>query len=301
MSAIVDEADAVSPRFNRAFYEYAQCRGFLVDPAMVASPTQKPRVERQVPYVRGNFFAGESFVDRDDAQHRVEAWCRVTAGLRVHGTTCKRPAEVFAAEEAPALLPAPESPYAVPLYAQSKVHRDHCIEVGRALYSVPGNLIGQHVDVRADAELVRISHRGVVVKVHPRKPRGGSSIDAADLPEEKTAYAMRDVESLRHRGAAYGQAIGAYVDALLDHPLPWTRMRAVYRLLGLVKRYGAQAVEAACGTAMEAEAVDVGLISRMCERGLAEAPQPRLPGFSKLLKGRFARDASEFATRRSAR
>jgi hypothetical protein len=25
---------------------------------------------------------------------------------------------------------------------------------------------------------------------------------------------------------------------VLDHDLPWTKMRQVYRLLGLVKRYG---------------------------------------------------------------
>ena len=44
-----------------------------------------------------------------------------------------------------------------------KVHRDHHLEVGKALYSVPGNLIGQHVEVRADRSLVRIFSRGQLV------------------------------------------------------------------------------------------------------------------------------------------
>jgi hypothetical protein len=48
---------------------------------------------------------------------------------------------------------------------------------------------------------------------------------------------------------------------LLDTPLPWTRMRAVYRLLGLVNKWGADRVEDACRRALEAEAVDVGLAS----------------------------------------
>ena len=34
-----------------------------------------------------------------------------------------------------------------------------------------------------------------------------------------------------------GDAIGRYATALLDIPLPWTRMRHVYALLGLVKRW----------------------------------------------------------------
>jgi hypothetical protein len=45
--------------------------------------------------------------------------------------------------------------------------------VAKALYSVPGNLIGARVEVRADRELVRVFHRGQVVKVHPRTRPGG--------------------------------------------------------------------------------------------------------------------------------
>ncbi len=82
------------------------------------------------------------------------------SGHRVHRTTRRRPAEVFAAEEAPRLLTAPVFGYEIPVYATAKVHRDHHIEVARSLYSIPGNLIGKHVDVRADSRLVRVWHRG---------------------------------------------------------------------------------------------------------------------------------------------
>lgn len=125
LKAIVTEADDVDPRFNDAFLEYAQSRGFVIDPARVRSPKDKPRVERQVQYVRGSFFAGEDFLDLADAQRRAETWCSTTAGLRTHGTTQHRPAEVFRLEEAPLLLPAPTDPYDLPLYANPKVHRDH--------------------------------------------------------------------------------------------------------------------------------------------------------------------------------
>ena len=46
MKAIVDRSDPLAPRFNQAFIEYAQTRGFVVDPARVRTPTDKPRVER---------------------------------------------------------------------------------------------------------------------------------------------------------------------------------------------------------------------------------------------------------------
>ncbi|HET6954561.1 MAG TPA: DDE-type integrase/transposase/recombinase, partial [Acidimicrobiales bacterium] len=98
LSAVVDGADALEPRFNQAFVEYAQARGLVIDPARVRSPQDKPRVERQVQFVRGSFFAGEEFIDLGDAQRRGEAWCRERAGRRIHGTTQQRPAEVFALE-----------------------------------------------------------------------------------------------------------------------------------------------------------------------------------------------------------
>jgi transposase len=295
LKAVVDRSDPLEPRLNQAFVEYAQRRGFLIDPARVRSPQDKPRVERTVPFVRQSFFAGETFIDLADAQRRVEQWCRQRAGMRVHGTIQARPAEVFRIEEQPVLAPAPTDVYDLPVYATAKVHRDHHIEVAKALYSIPGNLIDHHVDVRADRTLVRVFHRGVLVKVHPRQQPGGRTTDPEDLPSEKTAYALRDLEHLRRMAQSHGKAVGVYATALLDTPLPWTRMRSVYALLGLVKKWGPDRVEAACAKALEAEAVNVGLIGRILERGTeaTAAHPPAVPG--TVVPGRFERDAEHFA------
>jgi hypothetical protein len=298
LKAIVDRADALQPRLNQAFVEYAQSRGFVVDPARVRSPQDKPRVERVVPFVRQSFFAGETFVDLTDAQRRAEDWCRERAGMRIHGTIQARPADVFRVEELPVLHAAPTSLYDVPIYAMAKVHRDHHIEVAKALYSVPGNLIGARVDVRADRTLVRIFHRNQLVKVHPRQQPGHRSTDPGDLPSHKTVYALRDLDQLQRIAAGHGQAIGAYAAALLDIPLPWTRMRHVYALLGLVKKWGASRVEAACASALDHEVVNIGLIRRMLERGTERTTiQPALPG--TVIAGRFARDPDHFAISRA--
>lgn len=299
LSAVVDGADAIEPRFNQAFVEYAQARGFMIDPARVRSPQDKPRVERQVQFVRGSFFAGEDFIDLADAQRRAEQWCRERAGRRIHGTTQLRPAEVFAAEEQPRLLPAPTTVYDVPVYATAKVHRDHHIEVARALYSIPGNLIGQRVEVRADRMLVRVFQRGQLVKIHPRQQPGRRSTDPDDLPSHKTVYAMRDLDRLRRMAADHGPAIGAYAAALLDTPLPWTRMRQVYALLGLVKKWGAERVNAACASALEHEAINVGLIGRMLDRGTENTKTPPLSS-GVVSSSRFARDREHFAVTRTS-
>ena len=53
----------------------------------------------------------------------------------------------------------------------AKVHPDHHIACQYALYSVPSATCppGQKVEVRLGSKLVRIYHRGRLIKVHPRR------------------------------------------------------------------------------------------------------------------------------------
>jgi transposase len=290
-SAIVAAADAVNPRFTAGWLDYAQHCGFATDAARVRSPKDKPRVERAVQYVRGNFFAGERFTGLTDAQARAEAWCRDVAGARIHGTIQARPAEVFAEQEAGALLPL-SLPYDVPVFTKVKVHRDFHVEVGRALYSAPKEYLGCHLDARADSALVKLYCRGQLVKAHPRQQPGRRMTDPADLPAEKTAYAMRDVASLAKTARRHGDAIGVYAERLLDTDLPWTKMRQVYRLLGLVRRYGPGPVDAACTRALEVDVVNVTKISSMLEKATENTPPPPRPAVAAT--ARFARDPAEY-------
>jgi hypothetical protein len=86
---------------------------------------------------------------------------------------------------------------------------------------------------------------------------------------------------------------------VLDHPLPWTKMHQVYRLLGLVRRHGAGAVDDACRRALDAEVIDVGLIDPMLTRDLDYAGEqlPLIPA-PPPKASRFVRAATDFAVRK---
>ena len=309
LTPVVAKADAINPRFSHGWLDYAQHVGFGTDPARVRSPQDKPRVERVVQYVRGNFWAGESFVDLADAQARAESWCAHRAGMRVHGTTQRRPAEMFAELEAGCLLPVPAA-YDQPIFTRVKVHRDFHVEVAKALYSVPEAHLGRYLDARADSELVKLyatggpagAGGGRLVKTHPRQPPGGRSTDPGDLPEHKAGYAMRDLTRLIAICAGHGPSIGIYAERLLDDPLPWTRMRSVYRLQGLVTRYGPDPVETACSRALDLDVVSVSKIAAMLAKA-TEQQQPMLPAAAgtghNTQGGRFARDPGEYAHSRT--
>jgi hypothetical protein len=195
---------------------------------------------------------------------------------------------VFAAEEQPCLLAAPQLPYDLPVYARPKVARDHHVEVAKALYSVPGHLIGHRIDARADAQLVKLFWRGALIKVHPRQPAGGRSTDPADLPERRARYALRDIGYLCRQADTHGPSVGVYARRLLEVDLPWTRMRQVYRLLGYARRYGDGRCDTACAQALALDVIDVGLIGRILERGREHTQLPD-PPLAPQLPLRFAR------------
>ena len=68
--------------------------------------------------------------------------------------------------------------------------------------------------------------------------------------------------------AEHGPAIGAYATALLDIPLPWTKMRQVYALLGPGQEVGRRPASTPRAPARSnTRPVNVGLIGRMLERG----------------------------------
>lgn len=297
--ALVVEANDVAPRLNDAFLAYAQHRAFTLDTARVRRPQDKARVERTVRYVRESFFAGEQFVSIEQAQRAAARWCRDVAGRRVHGTTKRRPAQVFAAEELPRLLPMPLDEYDPPRFSRPIVQRDGHVTVAKALYSVPPGLVGQRVDARATRELVVLTHEGRPLRSHPRQPPGGRSTHSDDIPIEKRVYAQRDVGHLRTMAVAAGEHAAAYFDRVLDNPRPMSRMRRLYRFVGLINRYGGAPVDKACRQALALDVIDVFRIARMLEQALDTRPPPdEPPPVAPVLRPRFARQIDHFAVRR---
>jgi len=290
--AIVQRADPLAPRITPAFLEYAQARRFHIDPARVRHARDKGRVERAVPGVRDDCFAGEVLTTIDDARAWARHWCLNDYGLRRHSRTQRRPLEHFQAEEQPRLLPAPTTPYDIPRWSTPKVGRDQLAAVDKVLYSIPHPYVGQWLTARADAHLVRFYARGLLIKTHPRQAPGGQSIDATDYPVERSLYAMRNVDALRRQAEAASDVIGRYAAALLDSPLPWTRMRRVYALLGLVRRYGGGRVTEACTVALAADMLDVHRLRRMLEHGVT-APAPAPPA-RVLPVARYLRPATQY-------
>src|SRR5437870_2246765 len=213
--------------------------------------------------------------------------------------THKLPLVVFEDEERAHLLPYNGIPYDVPLWKDVTVHPDHHVSVQYALYSAPSTTCppGTKLEARCDRDLVKLYKAGALVKVHPRKPKGGRSTDADDYPPERTAYAMRAPDRLISQAVAFGPHIGQFAERLLDAPFPWSKLRQGQRLLRLAERYTPERLDAACVRALGFDLVDVRRLERILVLALEHEGQP-IPAAEQrvqsLPSGRFARPGTAF-------
>lgn len=290
----VDKSDPYNPKINRQFLEYAQDRGFIVDPANAGHARGKPIVERAVPFVRGNFFKGESFISISDCQDRAIDWCSNIAGKRIHGTTKKIPIEVFKAIEKSALGPCPDKRYDIPYWAVCKVHPDHHIRFKNSLYSVPTRYISKSVDVRGDSALVKIYHKGSLIKVHKRAEPGKRSTDFDDYPEKLTPYTLRNPKYQIEEGYKRAEKIGSFIKEMLTGPYPWHRLRSAQKVLRLSDKYGADRMAAAISKAQAYSIYDMRRIENMLKNNVEDILPERKPEQLKFGDPKFLRNCKSF-------
>lgn len=85
----------VDPVLNRSYRELARFYGFQIDPTPPRSPEKKGKVERDVRYLKGNFFATWESVDLPTDRKALWRWLAEVADLRIHGTTRRRPIDLL--------------------------------------------------------------------------------------------------------------------------------------------------------------------------------------------------------------
>jgi len=160
---------------------------------------------------------------------------------------------------------------------------------------VPTPYLHQRVEVRADSRLVRVYHRGELIKVHALQPAGGRATDYTDYPAALTPYALRDPEACTRQAAQVGPAVEQFVRVLLRGVFPWARLRQAQKLLRLADRYGAARVNAACARALGFDLLDVGRVEGILRAALEREPAPTERGTIVALPARFARAPASFA------
>jgi transposase len=299
LKAGVIKPDIYDPTLNRTYGELERHYGFVADPAKVRVARHKGKVERGVPVVRQHLLAGRQFKDIDQVNERALHWCREEIGRELHGTTKRRPFEVFKAEEAHCLKPLPAEAFERPLWKECTVHQDHHVVFDNSYYSVPTRFIGGTVWVRKGRTMVNIFHEGQLIKTHALADRPGTwRTDLSDYPQGKLAYLMRTPDYCCQKAAE----VGPFTETLIKQVLcvhTAQNLRKAQALLRLAEKFGSASMESAAERCLAFGNLRYQSIKTILEKGWTPQETVKEPPVKLSLQGQgFLRPPEYFSAKK---
>jgi hypothetical protein len=259
--------DIYDATLNPLYRDVLKHYGAVALPCRVRDPDRKGKVESGVGHTQKTPLKGQRFESLEQAQAYLDHWEERWADTRIHGTTKRQVAAMFA-EEKPALLPLPVEPFRYYLYGERTVHLDGCVEVEAAYYGAPPGWIGRRVHVQWNAAHVRLIDplSGQLLREHLRQQRGRHRIQEQDRP----ARTPSSTEQLLRRAEIAGPHIGALCRAMHQN-LGEEAVRRILGVLNLAKKYGIASTDEACALGLETRASHYHFVRRYLEHN------PQLP------------------------
>ena len=254
--------DIYDPTLNPLYRDVLAHYGAVAMPCRIQDPDRKGKVESGVGHAQKTPLKGLRFESLEEAQAYLDRWEERWADTRIHGTTKRQVAAMFA-EEKPFLLPLPVEPFRYYQYGERVVHLDGCVEVEAAYYGAPPGWIGRMVRVQWDELFVRLldPKTGQLLREHVRQKRGWYRIKPEDHPKRTP---LRTSQLLWRAGRA-GAHIGLLCEAI-HRQQGEVGVRRILGVLSLAKKYGAAAVEEACTAALEMGVQEYRFVRRYLER-----------------------------------
>ena len=254
--------DIYDPTLNPLYRDVLAHYGIVALPCRVRDPDRKGKVEAAVGHAQKTPLRGMRFETLEEAQAYLDRWEAHWADTRIHGTTKRQVAAMFA-EERPALGPLPLEPFRYYRFGVRTVHLDGCVEVEAAYYGTPPGWIGRQVHVQWNATFVRLvdPSTGQLLREHLRAPRGWHQIADADRPRRTPAKTIALLTAASH--------VGRGVQTICTHIHRHDGAAGVRRILGvlaLAKKHGPAVVEDAATVALDLGVPTYRFLKRYLDR-----------------------------------
>jgi transposase len=256
------EPDIYDPKLNPLYRDVLAHYGAVALPCRVRDPDRKGKVESGVAHAQKTPLKGLRFETIDEAQAYLDRWEERWADTRIHGTTKRQVAAMFA-EEKPALLELPIEPFRYYRFGERTVNLDGCVEVDAAYYGAPPGWIGRQMNVHWDELHVRLldPKTDKLLREHLRTRRGFHRIEERDRPSRTP----QSTESLLRRAHAAGTHIGTLSEQIYKTD-GQAGVRRILGTLSLARKYGAPAVDDAAKAALEHGAPTYRFVRHYLER-----------------------------------
>ena len=249
----VIKPDLYNPIINKAYAELAEYYECFLNPCRIATPKDKPIVERDVQTVRqqfGKIKALNNNIAIFEANKSMLNWLIQTYGQKAHGTTGLKPYEEFISTEKPALLPLALEAFEAAYWKEAAVHPDHYIQVRKKSYSIPHRYVGKKVWVKVGHNLVSVYYEDKLIKEHTI-PNGYRQTDLNDFPENMQSALNSGLPyAVRKNAEAICPEFGELVNKILS-PHAYINMRKAQGILYIANKYPKDIVAAASQVAID--------------------------------------------------
>lgn len=261
------------PEVNRSYVEMAAHYDMAVLPTRSRRPRDKAKVESAVLVVE-RWLLGRlrkrifySLAELNQAIGEMLHQLNEVRPIRRLGVTRRQLLEEI---DRPHLKPLPAAPYVFAEWRARRVDIDYHVDVDGHYYSVPHRFARQQVEVRLTARTLEVFVKGERVAAHMRGGgKGNHTTIPEHMPSSHRRYADWTIGRIQDEAARIGPATALLCDLVLQHrPHPEQGFRSCLGILGLVRSYGTERLEAATSRALEIGARTYGSVKSILENNL---------------------------------
>ena len=184
--------------------------------------------------------------------------------------------QLFDELDRPALTPLPDEPYEYAEWKRCRINLDYHVEIAKHYEQFPHSLVRQEVEARITQKTVEIFLRGKRVASHLRStlPHRPTTV-AEHMPSSHRRYRDWTHGRIRRDAAKIGPDADTLIDVILrSRPHPEQGFRSAIGILGLVKRYGSERVDAACARALLLNARSYKSVAAILKNGTDKTTPP---------------------------
>jgi transposase len=292
LKSAVIKASFLDPVLNRSYAALAEHYNFQIDPCVPYTPEHKGKVESGVKYVKRNFYLLRNFRDFSDANTQLSEWNINKARKRIHGTTRRRPEELFELFEKQELTVLPHDRFEIPVWKDLKVSPDSHIQFDKAHYSVPSEHIGKRVLARKISSQVAIFIDNRLISVHTPVKTGKRSTKLEHYPGDENSYMHMTTEYCLEEARTTGEHTFKLVDTLINGT-PLRNLRGAQHIIRLKTKYSPERLESACKRSLHFNNYTYKSVKNILEAGFDKMTENALLPATGILCSEYARDIKE--------
>lgn len=239
---------------NRTYQEMAEHYGTAIIPARPVSPKDKPSAEGTVGVISTWIIAAlrnQKFFSFDELNEAIRQKLEEFNNRPFQKRKGSR-LSAFKEEEKSFLMPLPATPYETAVWSTATIQPDYLITAGDCKYSVPYELIGRQVEIRATEKCIEVFYQNNRVASHARVSYSQDPVyNPEHMPENHRKYLNYNEESFKQWAQDIGSSTLVVVKTFLyAHKIPQQGYKSCSSLMKLADRFTPKRLEAACQKAL---------------------------------------------------